>query len=31
LDEASKTPLAYPYFHQRQNAAERMPSPIVYG
>jgi aryl-alcohol dehydrogenase-like predicted oxidoreductase len=30
LDEASRVPLAYPYFHQQQNAAERIPWPVSY-
>ncbi|MFL6417593.1 MAG: aldo/keto reductase [Bryobacteraceae bacterium] len=30
LDDASNMPLPYPYFHQQQNAAQRIPWPINY-
>jgi aryl-alcohol dehydrogenase-like predicted oxidoreductase len=30
LDEASKTPLPYPYYHQQQAAGERNPLPVTY-
>jgi len=30
LDEASKAPLPYPYYHQQQAAGERNPWPVTY-